>query len=182
MDGRLKSLLCRTWLYLVTALAAREKKVLKVLHGFTERIITERQGQLSSDAENCNVGKNLCFLDTLLLARTPQGQPLQVRDIREEVDTIIFGGHDLTAAALTFFVYNMTLHPDCQRQCREEILRVCGRNREAAISTEQLHDLQYVEMCIKESLRMYPSAPIVARRATANCRISKYRVEIKPIN
>lgn len=181
MDGRLKSLVCRTWLYPFTALAAREKIVLKVLHGFTERIITERLGQLSSDVANCNYegsdsAKNLCFLDTLLLARTPEGQPLQVKDIREEVDTIIFGGFDLTAATLTFFMYNMTMHVDCQQQCREEILRVCGRNRMAAITTEQLQNLEYLEMCIKETLRMYPSAPIVARRATANCRISEYRL------
>lgn len=179
MDGRLKSLVCRTWLYPFTSLAAQEKKVLNILHGFTERIITERLRQLSSDVANGNTEdpdsdkKNLCFLDTLLLARNSEGQPLKVQDIREEVDTIIFGGFDLTAATLTFFMYNMTMHVDCQQKCREEILRVCGRDREAAITTEQLHDLEYLEMCIKETLRMYPSAPIVARRATANCRISK---------
>jgi len=145
--------------------------------------------QLNSDQVNRNFEstanaessekKALSCLDTLLLARTPDGEPLQVKDIREEVDTIIFGGFDLTAATLKFFMYNMTLHLEYQQLCREEILQVCGKDTGEAITMEQLHQLDYLEMCIKESMRMYPSGPITARRATANCRISKYLNQIK---
>ncbi|EDW70694.1 probable cytochrome P450 312a1 [Drosophila virilis] len=184
-DCRLKNLLYRSSLiYRFTPLAAREKKNLKILHGFTEGIITERLDQINSDLANRNCvttknveshqGKTLSLLDTLLLARTPDGQPLQLKDIREEVDTIIFGGFDLTATALKFFMYNMTLHMAYQQLCREEIWQVCGRNTDTAITMEQLRELEYLEMCIKESMRLYPSAPLTARRATANCTINDF--------
>lgn len=185
IDCRLKNLFYRSSsIYNLTSLAAKEKQILKVLHGFTEGIIRQRFEHLNSDLanQNCintenaevNERKSLSCLDTLLLARTPDGKPLQVKDIREEVDTIIFGGFDLTAATLKFFMYNMTLHMEYQQLCREEIFRVCGKDTGEAITMEQLRQLEYLEMCIKESMRMYPSGPITARRATANCKINEF--------
>ncbi|EDV97886.1 probable cytochrome P450 312a1 [Drosophila grimshawi] len=184
-DNRLKNLLYRIpFIYPFTPLAARERKLIKILHGFTEGIIAGRVEQLNSDIANRNCAstedaevnqrQTLSFLDTLLLARTPDGQPLTVKDIREEVDTIIFGGFDLTAATLKFFMYNMTLNMASQQLCREEIWRICGKDSAAPITMEQLRDLEYLEMCIKETMRLYPSAPILARRATANCTINDF--------
>ncbi|KAM8708446.1 hypothetical protein ACLKA7_015423 [Drosophila subpalustris] len=187
IDCRLKNLFYRSSsIYSLTSLAAKEKQLLKTLHGFTEGIITERLEQLNSDKENRNCEstenaessekKTLSCLDSLLLARTPDGEPLQVKEIREEVDTIIFGGFDLTAATLKFFMYNMTLHREYQQLCREEILQVCGKDSGEAITMEQLRELVYLEMCIKESMRLFPSGPITARRATANCRINEFLI------
>ncbi|KAH8396674.1 hypothetical protein KR215_002370, partial [Drosophila sulfurigaster] len=185
IDYRLKNLFYRNnCIYNLTALAAKEQQIIKILHSFTEGIIKQRLEQLNADLTNRNYGttengelsekRTLSCLDTLLLARTPDGQPLQVKDIREEVDTIIFGGFDLTAATLKFFMYNMTMHMDYQQLCREEILQVCGKDTGEAITMEQLCQLEYLEMCIKESMRMYPSGPITARRATANCKINDF--------
>ncbi|XP_017956928.1 probable cytochrome P450 312a1 [Drosophila navojoa] len=184
-DTRLKNLLYRyPLIYYFTPLAARERQLLKILHGFTKGIVTKRLAQLASDLANGNneatsdaesrQQQTRSLLDNLLLARGADGQPLKEREIREEVDTIIFGGFDLTAAMLKFFMYNMTLHVEYQQQCREEIWRVCGRDAATAITIEQMRELVYLEMCIKETLRMYPSAPITARRATANCTINNF--------
>jgi len=185
IDTRLKNLFYRSSLiFRRTSHFKREQELLKILHGFTEGIIKKRLDEISQDAENFNTestknaemggGKRtLCFLDSLLQAKGPSGHPLTVKDIREEVDTIIFGGFDLTATTLKFFMYNMTLYPEHQERCREEVWSVCGRDKREPISMEQVRQLEFLEACVKETLRMYPSGPITARKATANCQISK---------
>lgn len=185
IDKRLKNIFYRnSFIFKRTSHYKREQELIKTLHGFTEGIIQKRIDEINQDAENRNyqssdaeldgVKRTLCFLDTLLLSKGPDGKPLTVKDIREEVDTIIFGGFDLTATTLNFFMYNMTLHPEHQQRCREEVWSVCGKEKSEPISIEQVRQLEFLEACIKETLRMYPSGPLTARKATANCTINDF--------
>ncbi|KAH8296632.1 hypothetical protein KR054_008991, partial [Drosophila jambulina] len=172
------------FIYRQTRHFRRQQDLLKTLHGFTEGIIHKRLNEIQQDEDNQNSNPNnvaemgrkpsLCCLDTLLHAKDPEGKPLTIKDIREEVDTIIFGGFDLTATTLKFCMYNMTLHPEHQARCRGEVWSVCGRDITKPISIEELRKLEFLEACVKETLRLYPSAPIVSRKATANCQINDF--------
>lgn len=57
--------------------------------------------------------KRRAFLDLLLLA-VKDGAELSEEDIRSEVDTFMFEGHDTTASALVWFLYCMATHPHIQ--------------------------------------------------------------------
>ena len=46
-----------------------------------------------------------------------------------------------------------------------EILDVVG-GPEVLLTGEHLKDLRYMEMCIKETLRLFPSVPIMGRKVT----------------
>ncbi|KAH8233829.1 hypothetical protein KR038_004626 [Drosophila bunnanda] len=170
-----------------TNLYWRQQELLRTLHGFSEGIIQKRLDAIKQDAENRNSNgtKNAeldegkptrCCLDTLLQAKDPDGQKLTVKDIREEVDTIIFGGFDLTATTLKFCMYNMTLHPEHQARCREEVWSVCGQDTSEPISIDQVGKLDFLETCVKETMRLYPSGPITARKATEDCQINEFFV------
>ncbi|KAH8233828.1 hypothetical protein KR038_004622, partial [Drosophila bunnanda] len=186
MDTRLKNPLYRIkFIYRQTGHFKRQQVLLKILHGFSKDIIQKRLDQIQKDAEilNSNCTDNveldeaktsLCFLDTLLQAKDPDGQRLTDKDIREEVDSIIFGGFELAASILKFCMYNLTLHPEHQARCREEVWSVCGRDTSEPISIDQLGKLEFLEACVKETLRLYPTAPIVSRKATANCQINGF--------
>ncbi|KAM8719607.1 hypothetical protein ACLKA7_005787 [Drosophila subpalustris] len=170
--------------YMLTPLAQAERRALNVLHNFTEKIIVQRREELlratsnegqkeqTSDVDN-DVGakRKMAFLDILLQSNIDD-KPLTNLDIREEVDTFMFEGHDTTSSAIMFFFYNIATHPECQRKCLAEIIAVLGRDRETPVTYELLNQLHYVDLCIKETLRMFPSVPLLGRKVVEECEIN----------
>jgi len=171
--------------YMLTPLARAEKKALDVLHQFTEKIIVQRReeiirggnenGKGNGNSEDADVGakRKMAFLD-ILLQSTIDDRPLSNLDIREEVDTFMFEGHDTTSSALMFFFYNIATHPEAQRKCFEEIRSVVGQDKATPVTYELLNHLHYVDLCIKETLRMYPSVPLLGRKVLEDCEISEW--------
>ena len=73
----------------------------------------------------------LDFLGILLAARDEDGKGLTDLEIRNEVDTFLFEGHDTTASSLTWMLYVMAAHPEHQKKVQEEIDEVMeGRESE----------------------------------------------------
>ncbi|XP_032594830.1 cytochrome P450 4d10 isoform X1 [Drosophila grimshawi] len=168
--------------YMLTPLARAEKRALNVLHNFTEKIIVQRREELlragqqdtePQSAGDADVGakRKMAFLD-ILLQSTIDDKPLTNMDIREEVDTFMFEGHDTTSSAIMFFFYNIATYPDCQRKCLDEIISVMGKDKESPVTYNMLNKLSYVDLCIKETLRMYPSVPLLGRKVLKECEIN----------
>ena len=50
-----------------------------------------------------------------------KGVGLSNEEIKAEVDTFVFEGHDTTASGLSWTLYNLSAHPEHQHKCREEV-------------------------------------------------------------
>ncbi|XP_052856218.1 cytochrome P450 4d1 isoform X2 [Drosophila gunungcola] len=168
--------------YMLTPLARAEKKALNVLHQFTEKIIVQRREELirsgkeqeastKEDVDDVGAKRKMAFLD-ILLQSTIDERPLNNLDIREEVDTFMFEGHDTTSSALMFFFYNIATHPEAQQKCFEEVMSVVGQDKSTPVTYELLNKLHYVDLCVKETLRMYPSVPLLGRKVLEDCEIN----------
>ena len=87
------------WLFSLTPSGVRFRSLLATLHGFTERVIKERQEEhrakrgvlMGNNDDNLGIKKKLAFLD-LLINVSEDGKVLTDEDIREEVDTFMFEG------------------------------------------------------------------------------------------
>ncbi|XP_053671192.1 cytochrome P450 4d2-like [Anopheles nili] len=125
--------------------------------------------------EDPSLGKRKrALLDTLLEARI-DGKPLTDEEIREEVDTFTFAGHDTTASAMTFILYNVAKHSDVQERLYEEIVNEMGTDF-SELSLHILNNLPYMELVIKESLRLFPPVPVIARIATEDTQLLSERL------
>lgn len=103
----------------------------------------------------------MAFLD-LLIEASQDGTLLSDLDIREEVDTFMFEGQDTTAAAVGWALYLIGGHPEVQEQVNEELNRVFGNSDRPATMSDLLQ-LKYLECCIKEALRLFPSVAMYGR-------------------
>lgn len=152
------------WTFPFTPLYQEQRKALRVVHGFSDQVIKLRRAQLLNQVKDDD--KKMCFLD-LLLNATVDGQPLSNADIREEVDTFTFEGHDTTTSGIAFTLYHLSRDADIQRKVYEELTAVLGTtDKKTYFDYRILQELKYLEMVIKESLRITPPVPIIGRELT----------------
>ncbi|MBX3303702.1 MAG: cytochrome P450 [Nitrospira sp.] len=105
------------------------------------------------------------LLDLLLQARDEEtGEGLSDQELRDEALTIFAAGHETTANALAWTWYLLATHPKERAYFHEEIDQVLqGRTPTA----DDLQHLPYTRALFDESLRLYPPAPAVQRKAAA---------------
>ena len=106
------------------------------------------------------------LLDLLLQARDEEtGEGLSDQELRDEALTIFAAGHETTANALAWTWYLLSTHPEAKARFHEEVDQVLqGRLPRA----DDLQHLPYTKAIFEESLRLYPPAPAVQRKAAAH--------------
>lgn len=93
--------------------------------------------------------------------------------------SVLFAGHDTTAALLSFLTYELSKRPDLQRLIREEVEEANGPGD--LVNLEVLEKCKVLNACIKESLRLRPSAPYGGgRTAFQDFEVAYTDVEGKP--
>ncbi|KAK1341777.1 hypothetical protein QTO34_016526 [Cnephaeus nilssonii] len=104
-----------------------------------------------------------------------EGNKLSHEAIREEVDTFMFEGHDTTAAGINWALYLLGCYPEVQKKVDNELDEVFG-NSDRHVTLEDLKKLKYLECVIKETLRIFPSVPIIARELNEDCDVGGYNI------
>ncbi|XP_025204847.1 cytochrome P450 4C1-like isoform X2 [Melanaphis sacchari] len=157
-------------------------KSIKVLHEFTDNVIKSKRASLNnlktqkvqSDSKFEKTQKK-SFLDLLLNLLNDIPDHMTDTDIREEVDTFLFEGHDTTSAAMTITLVLMGMHSDIQDQARDEVLGIF-KDSDRDATMEDLNAMKYLEAVIKESLRMYPSVPAFTRNLEKPLQLKNYTI------
>ncbi|XP_033748643.1 cytochrome P450 4F4-like [Pecten maximus] len=130
------------------------------VHDFANNIIQNRKKALKIDPSSTQK-RRLDFLDMLITARDADGQGLSDLEIRDEVDTFMFAGHDTTASALSWTFYCLGKYPDDQQKVFEEVREIM-QDREIVI-WDDLPKMKMLHLFLKETMRMYSPVPIISR-------------------
>lgn len=94
-------------------------------------------------------------------ARHPDtGEPMSDDQIAHNLLTFAAAGHETTAKALTWTLYLLARAPDWQDRVRDEIAAVVGNG---PIGRDHIDALAITRRVLKESMRLYPPAPIMGR-------------------
>ncbi|XP_040833744.1 cytochrome P450 4B1 isoform X1 [Ochotona curzoniae] len=152
------------FIYQFTSHGRRFLKACQVAHDHTDQVIKERRVALQNEKEweKIQNRRHLDFLDILLGVRGGSEIQLSDTELRAEVDTFMFEGHDTTTSGISWFLYCMALHPEHQQRCREEVREILGDKK--SFQWDDLGKMTYLTMCIKECFRLYPPVPQVYRQ------------------
>jgi cytochrome P450 len=114
------------------------------------------------------------LLSMLLLAQDIEGDGGGMTDtqVRDEAMTIFLAGHETTANALSWTWYLLSQHPDIEARFHREVDALGDR----LPRPDDLASLPYTRMILAESMRLYPPAWAVGRRAINDFEAGGYRI------
>ena len=139
----------------------RMVRALDSMDGVIERLVAARRQQNEDRGD---------LMSHAVFATDEQGS-MSNKQLRDELMTLIFAGHETTAHTLTWAWYLLATNRDKLAKAQQEIDETIGRR---PIGVEDLRDLPYLEMCLKESLRLLPAPWIYAREAQTDLRLGDY--------
>jgi cytochrome P450 len=115
------------------------------------------------------------LLSMLLLAQDTEGDGSGMTDLqlRDEAMTIFLAGHETTANALTWTWYLLSQHPDVEARFHAEVDAALGGR---VPTVDDMPRLPYTRMVLAESMRLYPPAWIVGRRALGPFDVRGYTI------
>jgi cytochrome P450 len=146
---------------------ARVRKARERLDRVIHRVIEDRRR--GSDATD--------LVSMLLAARDPENPSetgMSDQQIRDEAMTIFLAGHETTANAMAWTWHLLGQSPDVDAKLQEELARVLsGRTP----SVEDVPKLEYTRAIVAESMRLYPPAWTMGRRAIDAHTIAGHTIE-----
>jgi cytochrome P450 len=139
--------------------------IVRELDEIVYRIIRERR-RSGTDAND--------LLSLLLAARDPEdGSAFTDEEIRDEVMTILIAGHETTANGLAWTFSLLHEHPGVRQRLEAESDAVLGGRRP---TLQDLAELPVAARVFKESLRLFPPAYLVSRRAVRDVTIGGHEI------
>ncbi|XP_068139794.1 cytochrome P450 4g1 [Drosophila tropicalis] len=116
------------------------------------------------DENDVGAKRRLALLDAMVeMAKNPDIE-WNEKDIIDEVNTIMFEGHDTTSAGSSFALCMMGIHKHIQDRVFAEQKAIFGDNMQRDCTFADAMEMKYLERVILETLRLYPPVPLIARR------------------
>ncbi|KAI4472713.1 hypothetical protein M0802_016553 [Mischocyttarus mexicanus] len=117
------------------------------------------------------------FLDSIFESFYHDGKYTE-KEIQDEINTIIFTGSDTIAIAITFTLLMLATYPEIQEKAYDELLEIYGTSdpEDIPITNQDIKKMKYMERVIKETLRLFPTVPLIGRYLTEDIEVSKNTV------
>lgn len=124
------------------------------------------------DLDENDIGekRRLAFLDLMIETSHYNPDQLSNDEIKQQVDTIMFEGHDTTAAGSSFALCMLGVHEDIQEKVYQEQQAIFG-DSDRDVTFADTVEMKYLERVILETLRMYPPVPLIARKINQDLKL-----------
>ena len=146
----------------------RYRRAMADLDELVDALVAERRAAANGDD---GFGDDL--LGTMLAA-VADGRGLREGELRDQLVTFLFAGHETTATALTYAVWLVAGHPRVGERLREELDAVLDGSDPTFADVPRL---SYTEAVVEEALRLYPPVTALYREAVAPTTVGGYRVD-----
>ncbi|XP_051167209.1 uncharacterized protein LOC127285302 [Leptopilina boulardi] len=119
------------------------------------------------------------FIDLMIQLRDNENNNSNSNGFKFEGDnllaqalTIFAAGYDTSSSTMSFALFELAKNREMQSKLREEINGAIKKNN-GQITYEMTTDLEYLDMIVSETLRMYPTLPFIDRKTTKNYKIEE---------
>ncbi|KAJ1526680.1 hypothetical protein ONE63_008262 [Megalurothrips usitatus] len=185
--------LVKPWLlpdatFYLTPDARDQKHCLSVVNKFAHEVISRKKAEYQRDAaertrllkdddEDIGMRRRQTFLELLIeRSESEDGCALTDNELRDEVVTLLIAGQDTTATDNCFNLLMLALHQDVQEAVYQELVDIMGEDPSTCPTYNDLNQMKHLERVIKETLRLYPSAPFIGRDLDHELDVTDYRL------
>nr|AMZ03385.1 cytochrome P450 CYP71D383 [Plectranthus barbatus] len=158
---------------LITGVQFRVHRIYRIVRAAFDAIIQERKCKTAAD-------DGLDDLTDVLLKLQQEGDQLPLTDgnITAVLMDMLIAGSETSAGAVEWAMSELMKNPRILRKVQVEVREVFDKN--GYIEEEKLHELKYLQLVIKETLRLHPPLPLlVPRMSSQRCEINGYEIPAK---
>jgi retinoid hydroxylase len=149
------------WTAFGKALRSREKLLTEI-----EKLILARQ-QLSTPPQNQDA------LDLMLAARDDDGEGLPIEELKDQILTLLFAGHETLTSSLVSLCLLLSQYPEVLQRARQEQMELQNQ----LLTVETLKQMPYLDQILKEVLRVIPPVAGGFRVALQDCEYGGFKIQ-----
>ncbi|XVF49747.1 hypothetical protein PTKIN_Ptkin04bG0038400 [Pterospermum kingtungense] len=163
------------WLDKFNGVEARTEKAFRELDKFYDQVLEDHLVPTMPKVNN-----HEDIVDVLIrIQKDPtQGITLSNQQVKAVLTDVFIAGTDTAAATIVWTLTELIRNPSVMKRAQVEVREVA--NGRGKVEESDLHKLTYLELVIKEALRLHPPAPLsVPRETTEECNIGDYTIPAK---
>ncbi|OVA20161.1 Cytochrome P450 [Macleaya cordata] len=159
------------------------KPKLERLHQKIDRILDNiiKEHRENRKMIETNMGELEEDLVDVLLRVQQNGElefPITTDNIKAVILDIFSAGTETSSSTTEWAISEMLKKPEVMAKAQAEIRRVLNRN--GKVDESEVHELKYLKLVIKETLRLHPSLPLlIPRECRESCEIDEYEIPLK---
>jgi cytochrome P450 len=161
-----------TWRWLPSRADRELKRSMVAVNEAVDGFIAQARARLKQDPERAKNPPNL--LEAMIVAADAPDSGIDDPQVAGNVLTMLLAGEDTTANTIAWMFYLLSRHPQALARAAEEVRRVIVDPKNP--THEQLGQLDYVEACAHETMRLKPVAPMIVLAPTRETTIGNVRV------
>lgn len=163
------------FLYHLSNTGRADKKIESKMRGIFGKVIKNRRKQKvieEAEGNGYSADKKPYFVDELI--RFTDDNKLGHDEVLVENGiTVFMAGYETSAMTMSYVALMLAMYPEIDAKVEKEIFENYRPGDE--INYEMLKNFPYLEMVIKETMRLFPTAPMTIRRCMEDVYISKYK-------
>ncbi|XP_044733712.1 cytochrome P450 4C1-like [Chrysoperla carnea] len=148
-------------------------KAQKVIHDFARKQLTTLKAEFNQKYQDGLIDEHnvRTTLEHLLLINKKGDDFFTDVELRDETYTLFTASQDTVATECAFILLMLAMHPEIQEKVYKEILEVSGETKDYYTEWETYPEFKYLEMVIKESLRLFPIGPTIMREVIQDIKL-----------
>ncbi|EIE85975.1 hypothetical protein RO3G_10685 [Rhizopus delemar RA 99-880] len=133
-----------------------------------DQVISKKREELQNGIFSNKPDNEKDLVTLMLEAGMQEDVSITNEELRHNMAVLFLAGHDSTSNTLSFCLYHLAKNKRAQQKLREEIINILGDDDiDIVPSLEELKQMKYMNMVIKENLRINTPLDLLLPRKTA---------------